>query len=174
MNVYDFDNTIYRGESTLHLFFYYIRRHPGLLKRLPTVLRAFARYKRGGVTLEEMTSRYAPMVEALVLDIVDFDRDPADFWDRHMKNIKPFYKTLQREDDLIITASPDFTIAEVCRRLGIRQYLTSTIDRETGRIGRICARSNKIKAFMELYGDAEIENFYTDSVKNDKPLIRSS
>lgn len=171
MNVYDFDNTIYRGESTLHLFFFYIKRHPWLLKKLPLVLKAMLRYKKGQVTIEEIIEKYVPLVEKDALRVFDFAHDPKEFWDRHMKNIKPFYRQLQREDDLIITASPDFNIEEICRRLGIKQYLTSTINRETGKIERICIRKNKIKYFFETYGDMQIENFYTDSVKNDQPLI---
>ena len=171
MNVYDFDNTIYDGESTLHLFFFYMRRRPSLVKKLPEVLKAFARYKRGEVTLDDMTRVYAPMIEEIVLDVVDFDNDARVFWDGHIKRIKPFYAGIRRDDDLIITASPDFTIEEVCRRLGIKRFLSSTIDRETGKIGRICMRSNKIKYFFEEYGDEKIEDFYTDSEKNDRPLI---
>lgn len=171
MNVYDFDNTIYDGESTLHLFFFYIRKRPSLIKKLPTVLRAFARYKCGEVTLDDMREVYAPMIEEIVLDVVDFDSDAKEFWDGHIKRIKPFYDAVRREDDLIITASPDFTIEEVCRRLGIKRYLCSTIDRETGNIERICMRTNKIKYFFEEYGGEEIDDFYTDSEKNDRPLI---
>ncbi len=174
MNVYDFDNTIYDGESTLDLFFFYLRRQPRLLRNLPTVLSAFARYKRGEVTLEEMTDRYLPMVEKEILNVCDFENDPAVFWDAHMDKIKPLYRKLQREDDLIITASPDFTIEEICRRLGIRRYLTSVIDRETGKIERINARKNKTRFFFEQYGGETIDNFYTDSVENDLPLIEAA
>ena len=37
MNVYDFDNTIYRGESVLHFFFFYIKKTPYLIKYIPKV-----------------------------------------------------------------------------------------------------------------------------------------
>ena len=171
MNVYDFDNTIYRGESTFDLFLFYIKRCPSLIKMFPTVVKALLRYKQGKVTLDEMITRYAPMVEAKILDVVDFENDPAVFWDAHMHKIKPFYKDLQRPDDLIITASPDFNIQEICKRLGINNYLTSKINCKSGKIELICARSNKIKAFFDAYPDCEIDNFYTDSPKNDKPLI---
>ena len=174
MNVYDFDNTIYGGESTLDLFFFYIKRHPELLRRLPMVLKAFARYRRGEVTIGEMVEKYVPLVEKDALRVFDFENDPAEFWDKHMNKIKPFYKKQQRDDDLIITASPDFNIEEICRRLGIKRYLTSTIDRETGKIGRICVRKNKIRYFFEAYGGETIDNFYTDSIKNDLPLIEAA
>ena len=171
MNVFDFDNTIYDGESTLDLFFYYIVRKPWLLRMLPTVLKAFKRYKKGGVTLSEALEIYAPLIEKDALRVFDFENDPPKFWDKHMKKIKPLYNELRSDDDLIITASPDFSVEEVCKRLGIKRFLASRINRETGRIEFANLRENKIKAFKEQYGDAKIDNFYTDSPENDAWLI---
>ena len=105
MNVYDFDNTIYDGESCLDFFFYYLKKQPGLIKMCPKVLNAFYQYKKGRVTIEGALEKYAPAVEDFFAGIEDFSADAEDFWDRHMKNIKPLYKQLQREDDLIISAS---------------------------------------------------------------------
>ncbi len=171
MNVFDFDNTIYDGESTLDMFFFYIVRKPWLIKMLPTVLKAFARYKKGEVSLSEALERYAPLVEKDILRVVDFEKDPGEFWDRHMKKIKPLYEELRSDDDLIITASPDFNVEEICKRLGIKRYLASRINRETGLIEFANLRENKIKAFLEQYGECEIENFYTDSPENDAVMV---
>ena len=171
MNVFDFDNTIYDGESTLDMFFYYIVRKPWLIKHLSTVLKAFARYKKGEVSLTEALEVYAPMVEKDALRVFDFENDPKNFWDKHMKKIKPLYEELRSGDDLIITASPDFNIEEICRRLGIKRFLASRINRQTGKIEFANLRENKIKAFLEAYGDSEIENFYTDSPENDAVLV---
>lgn len=171
MNVYDFDDTIYDGESCLDLFKFYIKRDPKLLLSAPRVIYAFARYKLGKVTVEQVMKDYAPIVENYFRKIPDMEKDAVEFWDLHIKNIRPFYAQQQKEDDLIITASPEIHVREVCRRLGIKNLIGSVIDKESGKITRLCMRSNKIKAFCELYPDAEIDNFYTDSFENDKPLI---
>lgn len=171
MNVYDFDNTIYDGESCFHLFTFYIRRDPALLKDLPRVIRAFAKYKKGKITVEQALEEYAPEVEAYFRAIPDMRADAEAFWDVHMKNIKPFYLDLRREDDVVITASPEVTVGVACERLGIRHLIGSVIDPESGKITRLCMRSNKIKAFFDAFPDGKIDNFYTDSPKNDKPLI---
>lgn len=171
MNVYDFDNTIYDGESTLHLFFFYLKKKPTLIKFFPKVLNAFARYKKGLVSVDEMINTYAPMIEKIFVEVVDMENDPKEFWDKHMHNIKPFYKEIQKEDDLIITASPDYTISEVCKRLGIKHFLSTTYNKQTGKIERVCLKHNKVKAFSENYPNCEIENFYTDSPENDKALM---
>ena len=46
MNVYDFDNTIYRGESAVDLFWYYLKQDKSLLRYVPEVAAALVRYKR--------------------------------------------------------------------------------------------------------------------------------
>lgn len=174
MNVYDFDNTIYDGESCFDLFLFYIRRQPKLLLLLPKVVFAFAKYKRGKVTVEQFLTIYAPQVEEYLRNIPDIESDMRLFWDKHEKNIKPFYENMRREDDLIITASPDFSMREICRRLGIKNCLSSVVNLETGHIDHFNLRERKIAAFRAKYPDATIENFYTDSPKNDAPLIALS
>lgn len=170
MNVYDFDDTIYDGESCFDFFKFYLKKKPGLIRFMPGLLYAFARYKKGKVTIEEAMGKYAPRVEKFFSGMENRQADACEFWDGKMDKIKPFYKAQQQPDDLIITASPDFTIEEICKRLGIGHYISSVID-ENGKIQLFCMRDNKIKAFFKQYPDAVIENFYTDSPKNDKPLI---
>ena len=46
MNVYDFDNTIYDGESILDFFFFYLKKTPYLVKYIPKVFYALYKYKR--------------------------------------------------------------------------------------------------------------------------------
>lgn len=171
MNVYDFDNTIYRGESVLHFFFFYIKKTPYLIKYIPKVFYALFKYKAGKITVEKALEEYAPFVEDYFRSITDIKADSVEFWDKHMKNIKPFYKEIQREDDVIVTASPESTMEEICKRLGIKHCVGSIIDEKSGKIKRLCMRSRKVPAFLEAFPEAEIENFYTDSPKNDAPLI---
>lgn len=171
MNVYDFDDTIYDGESCLDFFFYYIRKTPYLIKYIPRALYAVLRYKMGKVTVEQALEKYAPMVENYLATIENIDADCEDFWNKHMHKIRPFYKDLQRPDDIIVTGSPEVSVKVICARLGIKNYVGSLIDPDTGKITRLCMRSQKIPAFLEKYPDVKIDNFYTDSAKNDKPLI---
>lgn len=171
MNVYDFDNTIYDGESCFDLFLFYIKKRPRLIRFLPSVVRAFARYKRGEVTIEGALEEYGPRIESFFASIENPQADACEFWDGKMHKIKPLYKEMQQPDDLIITASPSFTIKEICSRLGIAGFIASEIEQGTGKITRLCMRKNKIKAFLEEYPDTQIDCFYTDSPENDAPLV---
>ena len=171
MNVYDFDNTIYDGESMFHLFLFYIRKYPRLLKHFPDVVKLLKIYKKGEMTINDMIEKYAPVIEGEAAQIVDSENDAVEFWNKHQKNIKSFYKDIQEPDDVIITAAPDYTMNEICRRLGIKNLICSQYDVENNKLKFFCLKDNKVKAFRMRYPDTEIENFYTDSPANDKPLI---
>ena len=45
MNVYDFDNTIYEGESGVDLFLGYLKKEPRLLAKLPMAIKCIFQYK---------------------------------------------------------------------------------------------------------------------------------
>ena len=171
MNVYDFDNTIYDGESCFDLFRFYLRRDPKLLRLLPKVIVSFGKYKQGKVTAEAFLEAYAPLVEEKLREIDDLEADMRVFWDAHMHKIKPMYTSLRREDDWIITAAPDFSMREVCRRLGITHFLASTVELPDCRITHFNLRQNKVQAFLAACPNGVIDRFYTDSPKNDAPLI---
>ena len=92
------------------------------------------------------------------------------FWDGHIDRIFPWYLARRREDDLVISASPDFLIGEACRRLGIA-YIATGMDTRTGRIiGENCRGEEKVRRFREIYGDAPVEEFYSDSL-SDRPMM---
>jgi len=87
-----------------------------------------------------------------------------------MKKIKPFYAEIQQEDDVIVSASPDFLLKEICSRIGIKNVVCTRIDLETGKLSKPCFREAKIDCFREAYPECEIDDFYTDSM-NDKFLM---
>ena len=173
MNVYDFDNTIYDGESVVDFFLYSCKKDKSLLKHIPSVFLALFKYKRGKVTIEQALSQYGEAVAEYYRKHPDIPEDMKNFWDSHINKIKPFYKNIQTDDDLIISGSPEFSLEIICKRLGIKRYIGSLIDPQTGEVKRLCIREAKVKAFFEEYPDTKIENFYTDSV-NDLPLIEIS
>lgn len=167
MNIYDFDDTIYDGESALDFFLAYIKVHPSMCTLLPKVLLGIVKYKLGKVTIEKMMSDYAPIIKRVVSESTDTRQFVIDFWDKNIKKIKPFYEQVRKPDDIILTASPELTIKEVADRIGIKNIVCTKIDEKTGDITRLCMRENKIHALKEDFGDVEIDDFYTDSIKND-------
>ncbi len=171
MNAYDFDDTIYKGDSSLHFFMFYLRKEPSLIKYLPTVISTLRDYHKEKIVFDDIIEKFGKVFEDyFTTHDVDFDKVVKEFWDKNQKRIKPFYKDIQKEDDLIITASPNFMAQEICRRLGIKHCLGTEFDMETGRFIRGCFREKKIDFFLEAFPDGQIDDFYTDSM-NDKFLF---
>ena len=168
MNVYDFDNTIYKGETVLDFYKFYLKKDISLLKYIPLIFSVLLRYKMRRISLEELEKKASIYSEKNILHIFKFSA--KEFWDKHESKIKDFYLKQQRADDVVVSASFSFLLDEICRRLGIRYCLCSEIEPESGKIKRICYRDSKPEIFKENFPNAEIDNFYTDSL-NDLPMI---
>lgn len=163
MNVYDFDKTIYDGDSTADFYLFSLKRHKGIFKLSPSLLSAFLKYyvfKIGSKTqFKEIMYRF--------LTYCDIDRDVEEFWKQHKNKIKVFYKRQKKDDDLIISASPEFLLKPVCKNL-----IASNVDKKSGKYSGInCHGEEKVRRFYEMFGDKKIDEFYSDS-KSDEPLAK--
>ncbi len=170
MNVYDFDNTIYDGESGVDLFKFFLRKDPGLLLKIPWGAKLLYDYKFLKLPLQTVLDKHTPRIEAYGQKIGDLRVLAKEFWDKNAIKIKPFYIKQRSEDDLIISACLDFVLDEVCRRLGGISYIGSEVDMEKKTLIRFCYRENKVLMFKEKYPGCKIDNLYTDSF-NDQPLM---
>ena len=53
MNCYDFDKTIYNGDSTKDFYLFCLKRHKGIIKTFPGLIKAFTKFyvlKKGNKT----------------------------------------------------------------------------------------------------------------------------
>ena len=167
MNVYDFDNTIYRGDSTADFYIFCLKRHKKTVLLLPSLIKGtlkFYLFKRG--TKTEMKQNMYKF-----LRYAEIEKDVADFWAKNEKNIKPFYRAQHKDDDIIISASPYFLLRPICERLGIKNLIASDVNEKTGEYTGInCHGEEKVRLFNEKYG-GKIDRFYSDSV-SDLPLAK--
>ena len=170
MNVYDFDNTIYRGDSTADFFFYCARRYPAVLRRLPRIAGKGLSYLIGRMCLQSFKENLFSFLPLLP----DCEAAVASFWDGHLRYIKPWYLHRQREDDVVISASPEFLLRPVCAKLGVSSLLASPVDPRTGSfLGENCHGEEKVRRFRAFFPRGEIEEFFSDS-HNDDPLAKVS
>lgn len=170
MNVYDFDNTIYDGETLVDFILYFVRTDPGIWKYVPKLLYIAFKDKFHLFTVDRAIKEYAGFLEGYYIHVRDLDVRVKEFWDKNEHKIKPWYSEVQRDDDIIVSGTTDFILDEIANRIGIKNYVGSSIDPDTGKFIRLCFLDNKVKIFNELYPGAHIDNFYTDSM-NDKPMM---
>ena len=166
MNVYDFDQTIYRHDSTADFIVFLMKRHPKTWLNLPRMI--------GGCILMGLhiwnTQQFKGQLYHMFKYVEDMEGESEAFVASHMQYIKPFYKQVQKEDDVIISASPYFNISKFCNKLGIQHVMASDVDIHTGKmLGPNCHDKEKVRRFKEQFPEGSIDDFYSDSL-HDTPL----
>ena len=166
MNVYDFDGTIYDGDSSVDFWLFCIREKPSvLLKRIPRLAGGALRYGLRLIPKEAWKERFFSFLNDIPADEALVSR----FWKQRSCRIKAWYLKQKRGSDVIISASPAFLLGPVCRKLGV-SLIASEVDPATGLFsGLNCSGKEKVRRFREEYPDGVIDEFYTDS-KKDMPL----
>ena len=166
MNVYDFDNTIYAGDSTRDFYCYCIKKRPRSLVRLFTLAGIGFLYFIGKTTKTALKQRFFLFLR----DVSDIDAALKDFWDAHIGNIYEWYIKARQPDDVIISASPEFLLRPACERLGVKTLIASPVDKYTGKYaGLNCDGEEKAKRFKQQFPDSQADKFYSDS-DSDLPM----
>lgn len=170
VNVFDFDNTIYDGETLVDFILYYVRRDVKIWKYIPKLIVIALKDAFHLFNIEEAIDAYASFLEGYYVNLNDIEESVVDFWNKNEKKIRPWYNEVRKESDIIVSGTTDFILDEIMKRMNIKNYVGSSIDKKTGKFTRLCFLENKVKIFNELYPDCHIENFYTDSM-NDKAMM---
>lgn len=167
MNVYDFDKTIYDGDSSIDFYKFNLKRNPKLARLWFKQGLAGLDYKRSKKSKTEMKTVFYEYFT----HIDDIDQAVSDFWVEHKHKIQPWYLAQKEADDLIISASPEFLLKPIIAELEV-SLIASVVDPVTGRNLRPnCFGSEKVKRMAEHYDLADMDDFYSDSYSDD-PLAQ--
>ena len=168
MNIYDFDKTIYRGDSSVDFCFCCLRHHPRALLFLHRFLFALVRYKLGRCDKEALKSAYFSFLR----DVPDVADCVEQFWSTHASRIEAWYRQQRRADDVIISASPEFLLFPMAAQLGVRLIATGVDARTGALLTPNCKGREKVRRLRALFGEqVRAEAFYSDSL-SDTPLAR--
>ena len=158
------------GARSVDFYLFALRRHPSLLALLPSQAAAFFRYKSKKCDKTAMKQVFF----AFASGIPNIEDEVRAFWDKNRKKIYGWYEEQKRDDDLIISASPEFLLGDICSRLGLSAPIASRVDPKTGAFdGKNCHDREKVVRFHELFSGAHIDEFYSDS-RSDSPLAALS
>ena len=164
MDAYDFDGTLYRGDSTADFLMWCLRRYPRMAVALPRA--GAAAIGCFGLHAIDKTRYKGALYRSLPL-VPDIERQVERFWIEHESRIAG--PCLPQPGDVVISASPEFLLHDVCARRGLT-LIASRVDPHTGlTLGPNCSEEEKVARFRELYPTETIRRFYSDS-RNDDPL----
>ena len=165
MDVYDWDKTLYHGDSTAHFTLWCLRRHPGCLATLPRTAIAALAFATGRL---EKTA-FKQTLYRYLAKVPDIAGEVSRFWEAHESGIGG--PCSPAPGDLVISASPDFLLRDVCERRGLA-LIASRVDPSSGKYeGLNCSGEEKVSRFRELYPDASVHRFFSDSL-GDSPMAR--
>lgn len=166
--IYDFDDTIYDGDSGIDLVKFALKKYPihtfkVVWYSLLYVLRLISKNK------------YKSKVFSFVKYIDKIDDFVNEFWNKHEKKLKKFW--LEKKDhsyDIIISASGYFWLNYIKEKYEVGDLIATQYNTKTGEIiGNNCHGEEKVKLFYKKYPDGIIEESYSDS-KNDLPLLKEA
>lgn len=172
IDVYDFDGTIYDGDSTADFVLFALRRHPGMIAGLPRVAAAALRLavKNIGLTqfksvlFGEMSKRFSLEAEADA------------FWKSMdtRKKLGPWFFDTPRDLPIVIaSASPEFELIHAANILGVKTLIGTRCNMQTGELyGKNCKGAEKIERIRQMLGEFEVRAMYTDDAKADGPLLQ--
>lgn len=217
---YDFDDTIFSGDSSMKFYKYCLLHHPSVLLSAFKQIGAFFKFVSGKYNKDQTKSVFFSYISHLK----DLPEVVEAFWDKNESGLKGWYAEHCRrldageydvacDDDAdvdhtgsgdgdgyvvrpktcVISASPEFIIQPICRRLGIDYVICTKMDMATGQIiGRNCHGEEKPRRLYECFGgdlhdrsenpilrdgandevpNFEIIEFYSDSYSDD-PVAR--
>ncbi len=168
IDIYDFDKTIVPFDSGSLFIGYCLLHYPWCAVILPVIaiagilmlLRAisFTRFKR---------------ICFAFLPLIPKKRAVKGFWDRHEHQVHPWFANRARRC-AVISASPDFLLGEIQKRLGFEELICTRHNPVTGVIiGENCRDEEKVRRLYQLYDreDIRVVDVYSDSIKHDRPIF---
>lgn len=168
MNIYDFDNTIFSGDSSVKFIKYSFCKHPFLviwsvIKCIKECIKYILKKSDFGLIKSELFS--------FVKHIDNLDEYMNQYVLKHQKYIKTFYLEQKKDDDVVISASFEFIVKPFCDKLGIKTVIATKYDTKKGCIiGKNCKGKEKIVRFNKIFKDYHVNEAYSDSF-SDIPMF---
>ena len=171
IDVYDFDGTIYDGDSTVDFVLWCLRRHPALLRHAPALAVAGLRLAAGRMGLTQFKS----VLLSLMARDFSLEAEAAAFWAdmKTRKKLGPWFFLTPRDVPIVIaSASPEFELQHAAKILGVQTLIGTRCNTATGElVGKNCKGEEKIARIREALGEFEVRAMYTDDAKADAPLL---
>mgnify|MGYP005786460923 CR=1 FL=1 len=166
INVYDFDETIYDGDSSIDFFKYALSKNKKCLFIVPKLIIAVILY-----LLKIKEKEYLKSIFFSFIKYFDnLDKVVKEFWKTNDKKIKKFYLKQRNKNDIIISASPEFLLKPVAQKYNF-QLIATVINTSTGKlVGKNCYGEEKVNRLIKT-GIKQFDKFYSDSL-SDTPLSK--
>lgn len=166
LDIYDFDKTMIPFDCGSLFCLYAMLHYPKAIRNIPRMFVSALKYlKHKNLTVMKSD------IFCFIKDI-PVEKTVKDFWDKYDKYIFDWAQKENRERySVIISASPDFLIREIAKRIQIDDYFCTRHDSAGKIIGNNCHDREKVRVFKEKYDGSDVISVYSDSIENDKYIF---
>lgn len=168
IDIYDFDKTIVPFDSGSLFIGYCVLHYPWIILYLPIMVVAFLM-----MLIKIITFTQFKKICFMFVPFIPKQKAVKGFWDRHEKQVHSWFKDKPRHA-VVISASPDFLLDDISRRLGFDTLICTRHNAKTGAIiGENCRGAEKVRRLYEIFDKDSIEvvDVYSDSLKHDKHIF---
>ena len=103
---------------------------------------------------------------------IDAKAEAEAFWQKNAGRIYPWFSENAERERVVCSASPEFEIAPVLKKAGVKYIIATRVDPSTGKfLSENCKGEQKVKRIRELLPDAVFVNAYTDHPESDAPML---
>ncbi|MBQ6494976.1 MAG: haloacid dehalogenase-like hydrolase [Bacilli bacterium] len=168
INIYDFDGTIYDGDSTVDFFLFCLRKKPYLIIIFPFIFFWFILYYFSFISKTKMKEK----VYYFLRFFSNIDLEIKEFWELNYKKIKKFYLGKKHNNDVIISASPYFLLKPICDKLKVKKLIASNVSKFTGKYDGVnCSGEEKVIRLNKEFNNINVNEVYSDSY-SDIPIFK--
>lgn len=167
MNIYDFDDTIYDGDTTFEMIGYSLLRHPfKVLRSFFTSIKYYIGYKRNKNSYE----MFKEVLFSFLFKIDNQEKYIDNFIETRKHKIKKWYLDNKKENDLVISGSYELWIIPFCNKIGIKYAMGTKTDKNGKIIDKNCKHEEKVRRINKEYKNITINEAYSDSL-TDIPML---
>lgn len=170
MKVFDFDNTLYRGESAVDFVLFMIRCNRKILFWLPKIFWNLLKYKLCLIKKDNIEAQIDRFLQSCLPEQDVLLPLVRQFWRTHLHKLDTGMTAKVMPEDVIVTAGPDFLLRVLQKKLGTTHLLCSEVDLKQKKVIYLNFADHKVRRYRETYGETAIDAFFTDSY-NDRAMM---
>lgn len=168
-DLYDFDKTVFNGESGSEFWLFCLKRHPSIIRFFPKQAVGFF----GHYVFHNISKKHSKELFYSYLKAIDAEKEAELFWQENAVKMNSWFKPKKHDVKTVVcSASPVFQIKPICDRLGVDLLVATRMNPSTGLIeGENCKNTEKVRRLEKEAADYEFRDVYTDNLVSDGPIL---
>ena len=164
MNIYNFNNTLYKKNCGLSFYFFCLKKDFGLIRFAIIQLWAWGMYLLGFWSKIKFREKFFSFLKG----IKNIDPMIDEFWQANESKINKDLLSNKTDNDVILTIEPKFLIQPIADKYDL-WIVASDVDKTNGKHSTLCDCAGKLKE-LQSANVTDCQTMYS-STRTDMPLL---